>query len=1152
MKFTKLRIVGFKSFIEPTEFLIENGLTGVVGPNGCGKSNLVEAIKWVMGESSYKNMRASGMDDVIFSGSANRPARNTAEVGLVIDNSSRTAPANFNDNGTIEITRRIEREAGSIYRINGKETRARDVQLLFADASTGARSPSMVGQGRIGELIAAKPRQRRQILEEAAGISGLHSRRHEAELRLKAAEQNLDRLEDVLSQLASQLDSLKRQSRQAKRYRNLSGEIRKFEALLLYLRWLEVCHALNEAKKTFSGFISVLADATKAQANAAKNQAVYAHELPKLRENAAGKAASLQRIKHEQVDLDKEEAHTKNRLLELTNRKAQIESDAKREREILADNQTIFDRLSLEEEHLKSEEDNSANQREVAKDTLNITKTEQEESEKAYHTLTQELATLTARRRSTEKALSTVKHTFDRLEKQEKQASDDISKIENQLLNNLFIHKAQQDCEIAQKDHVEAEHTLSFCDTEITNARNREANARVSLNAVETELTTLETEARTLESILASGNAQKFTPLLDELKVKSGYETALGAALGGDLDVTTQEEADVFWAGTPENSNDPNLPEEAEPLLTFVTTPQKLKRRLKQTGLVEEDALLELAPLLKTGQLLVTRSGALFRWDGYQAKAGAETPSVLRLQQQNRLEDLQGLKENKAAQVNAHRDAYYKTQEFLNDTLKKEKLARENVRLTLGILTKSRENLSRMQNEESRLMERKRALTEKKKEILSSLSKAKDDFSDIHEKLSKLPENKELVEKLAKAQSILSTKRQQLSDARAVFDSLTNQASLRQNRLNTIQQERENWTQRAKAAMAHMENLEQRLSSCVAEEKNLADIPAHIARKRAQLFNQIDKAQEAHLIAQEELSIAEEKDKAAALAAKQALDTLSEIRESRARAEERLESVRQRKKDVARDISEKLDCAPDSLQSLAEIEETKNLPDAQMVDKRLDRLKNERQRLGGVNLRADTEMEEITQKRDELISERDDVIEAIKQLRQAIGNLNREGRDRLLLAFDDVNNHFKHLFTHLFGGGMAELQLTTSDDPLEAGLDIIARPPGKKPQTMTLLSGGEQALTALALIFAVFLTNPAPICVLDEVDAPLDDANVERFCNLLDEMARSTETRFLTITHNPITMARMNRLFGVTMAERGVSQLVSVDLQTAETYRETA
>lgn len=1149
MKFTRLRVLGFKSFVEPTEFLIEPGLTGVVGPNGCGKSNLVEALRWVMGESSYKNMRASGMDDVIFSGSLNRPARNTAEVTLVADNSERQAPASFNDAEILEISRRIEREAGSAYKINSRDVRARDVQLLFADASTGAHSPSMVGQGKVGELIAAKPLARRALLEEAAGISGLHNRRHEAELRLKAAEQNLERVDDVIAEIETQLDMLKRQARQAVRYRNVSGDIRKAEAGVLHLRWLAANAALSEADTSLAEATSLTDTRAEEQAIAGREQAEAASALPELRDNAARAGAALQRILLARETLDAEEQRIRDRFDELDRRLAQLGDDIAREEQMLADNSVILQRLEEEEQGLEAANAAMAERQAGALARRLGAETTLTESEGGLAELTEELAEITAARGQFERTIGEADERATRLRGQLADIDKELSDIDaSAALPAIASHR--EAVEAGEGQLKLAEDSATAAEMRSTAAREKQAAMREALADAERTLGRHEAEATTLTNLLSSSMSQGNEPIIDAVKVAPGFEAALGAAFGDDLDASTDETAPAHWRAMSASTIDPELPAEAEPLSAHVGAPAVIARKIAQIGIVARHDGPRLQPLLRPGQRLVSREGDLWRWDGYAAAAEAPTAAAQRLASRNRL----GVLEEEAAAARdivamkqSELDAANTEMRAANDH---ERQMRENWRDALRSRDGARDALAEAEREAARVATRRSALDEAKNRLATSLSEAEAALATAREGLAATQNPEELLERLASIREKVNEDRTALAEARSSLENMVREAETRTSRMAAIAIECQTWHERGANAEAHITTLSARRGEAEAEKQQLSEEPAKIEAQRQALLSEIAKAETVRSETADRLADGEAVLAAADKAARAALDRLAEAREHRGRGEERAVAATQRLSEVNERISEALECEPEATAELAGLKPGAPLPDLSDVERKLERYKQERERLGAVNLRAEAEAAEINERRDTLVGERDDLIAAIQRLRQGISSLNREGRERLIAAFDTVNDHFKELFTHLFGGGEAELQLTDSDDPLEAGLEIMARPPGKKPQIMTLLSGGEQALTALALIFAVFLTNPAPICVLDEVDAPLDDANVERFCNLLDEMSRQTDTRFVVITHNPITMARMNRLFGVTMAERGVSQLVSVDLETAERFVE--
>ncbi|MFD1197695.1 chromosome segregation protein SMC [Brucella gallinifaecis] len=1152
MRFSKLRLVGFKSFVEPMEFVIEGGLTGVVGPNGCGKSNLVEALRWVMGENSYKNMRASGMDDVIFSGSATRPARNTAEVTLFLDNSDRTAPAAYNDQDELQVSRRIEREAGSVYRINGKEARAKDVQLLFADQSTGARSPSMVGQGRIGELIQAKPQARRALLEEAAGISGLHTRRHEAELRLRAAEGNLERLEDVVGELGSQIDSLKRQARQANRFKALSADIRRAEASLLHLRWLQAKAQEGEAQSSLAQATSIVGEMAQEQMKAAREQAVAAHKLPEMREDEAKASAALQRLSIARSQLDEEDGRIRARRAELMKRLEQLSADIAREEQMVRENADLLARLDEEEQELTVSGEASGERDDELRAVFEDAEIRLQDSENALARVTAERAEAAAERTQIERVLQETKNRRDRLANQMETIERDIAAVVEQI-GGLFDPSEKRLAVEAATDVLAAsEDAVLEAEERVGAAREREVESRQPLSEAQTEHNRIETEAQTLMRILNAGETGQFPPVVEELHVEKGYEIALGAALGEDLDAASDTNAPVFWAYNPAAETDPALPDGCVSLDRLVKGPQQLRRRLAQVGVVSDNDGPRLQAALRPGQRLVSKAGALWRWDGYTASADAPTPAAQRLAQKNRLAELEQEAIAAAARVQAAQQAVQRFETSVREAVEQERVARDIWRSNQRKLDEAREALAAVERAAGQLATKRAGLEEAKARLEENLEEAQMRVVEAEDRLHEMPDMDAISERHAALAAEVQSNRARLAEARAAYEGQRREADNRMRRLAMIGLERRNWMSRAQNAQQQIAALNDRRSEAADEAETLAEAPEEIENRRRALFNELSQAEERRKQAADRLAQAEtaqaELDKAATLAIQQ----LATSREQRARAEERLTAAEERRKDAEARIIDALNCAPHEAIRHTGLKPEDPMPDTDQLERQLERLRIERERLGAVNLRAEEESQELIDRLEAIISEREDVIEAIKKLRQAIQSLNREGRERLLAAFDVVNVQFQRLFTHLFGGGTAELQLIESDDPLDAGLEILARPPGKKPQTMTLLSGGEQALTAMALIFAVFLTNPAPICVLDEVDAPLDDHNVERYCNLMDEMAASTQTRFVIITHNPITMARMNRLFGVTMGEQGVSQLVSVDLQTAEQLREAS
>jgi chromosome segregation protein len=1148
MQFTRLKLLGFKSFVEPSEFVIENGLTGIVGPNGCGKSNIVEALRWAMGESSTKAMRAQDMDQVIFAGSAHRPPRNTAEVVIVVDNSERKAPAQFNDSDILEVSRRIEREAGSAYRINGRDVRARDVQLLFADASSGARSPALVRQGQIGEIINAKPEARRRILEEAAGISGLHARKHEAETRLRAAETNLQRLEDVIGQIATQMDSLKRQARQTVRYKNISADIRRRQALLMALRWREAEAQIAEAERTRDLAVRAVADQTRLHLEASRKQSEAGEQLNPAREQAAITGAALHRLNLASAELDKEEARAKQRAEELDRRLAQLVADTERERALANDAVEVLARLVREEEALAAEENAVAGGEAAARDRLLAAEQQLTATEKAFDEATAQLASLIAKRGSLEGSLGGYRDRLTRI-------AAEVLQIEQEAGQGLAadggeLAKLREAATAAQEHLAKTDGETLRAEAARSAAVQALDLARKPLQAAEQNLHRLETEARTLAKMLGEQSKSLFPPAVDQVQVASGYEAALAAALGDELDAPFDAASPMHWAGADAGASDPTLPAGAEPLTQHVKAPEALTRALKQIGVVSRAEGNELRKALQVGQRLVSKEGDLWRWDGYTVTADAPTAAARRLAARNRLAEIDqetAVARDAVAKAKAEND---NAATELSNAEAAEMNARGLWRNAQSTYDNALQALADAERAAGEQQSRLSALSEARARLLANQNEIEASSTDASNLLASLPAVAVMEATLNAARTRLTNDRAAYTGAKADIDGIERERAARAYRLSSIGAERASWREREERAGLQIASIELRTSETKAERATLDEAPAKFAEQRNALLTEINAAEAKKREADDKLVAAEQVLADADKAERELRDALSSAREVSARDEARLEAARTRKHDLVREVTEVLGGEPTE-ERIAEALDTKGAEaEPAEVAAKLESLERERERLGAVNLRADEELTEVEKQHVGLTTERDDLVEAIKRLRQGIQSLDKEARERLTTSFQTVNEHFKKLFTGLFSGGTAELVLTGSEDPLEAGLDIIAKPPGKKAQSLSLLSGGEQALTAMSLIFAVFLTNPSPICVLDEVDAPLDDSNVERFCNLLEEMTRQTDTRFITVTHNPITMARMDRLFGVTMAERGVSQLVSVDLQTAQSYRE--
>jgi chromosome segregation protein len=1146
LKFTRLRLSGFKSFVEPTELYVEPGLTAVIGPNGCGKSNLFDAMRWVMGETRPSSVRGSEMDDVIFAGSAGRPARNVAEVTLFIDNSDRTAGGAYADSDTIEVSRRIEREAGSVYRINGRDVRQRDVQIFFADASSGAGSTAFVRQGQIGLLISQKPLARRAILEEAAGIGGLHQRRHEAELRLRAAETNLSRLEDVIREVEGQLANLKRQARQASRYRNLSGHIRKAEALAHYLRWTAAEARSAIAAEELSAAASQVATATDTAARASTVQSEAAAVLPPLRQAEAERGAAHHRLIAQREQLDAEEARAREAAQRIRQLITQAEADAEREQLLEHDADNALADLERENGVLNAAAENAEADLAAAGQLAAEMSETLAETERLLERLTAELAEWNAKKASLERGQNLAVALLDSSKNQLANAQARLNAALESAKDAPDVQAAENETETARAASEAARAAADAARARFQETETAEAAAREPLETCEREVQRLSAEIKALSELLHPEGEGLFPPLVDAVTVQSGYEAALAAALGDDLQAPLDNSSPHHWRDLGAFDFDPELPSGTKPLSDFVKAPPALARRLAMTGLVFPDQGASLQSQLKPGQRLVSARGDVWRWDGFVASADAPSLSAVRLAQRNRLTALEGEAET-AREARAARFADYSAAKEQRETAREAlRSAQQDERSAEQELIAAQDRATRAARAAAERASQLASLEAEMRRLTQSVEAAEESRASAVAGLEELGDGVQLSQDVADARGKTADARTKTGEARGALESLRREGEARKRRLATIADEQTRWSTRKADAQTHVGELTRRREELAGELAQAEQVPEQIAEKRVALLDAIAQAETARKEAsdarQEAETILADADKHA----KAADAALSAAREERARAQALSEAASQRIEELKTRIQDELECAPAELAERAEIKEGEELPPLEQAEKRVERLKQEREQLGGVNLRAEEEAAEQEARMTTLVADRDDLVGAIDRLRRGIQSLNKEGRERLLASFEKVNTNFQQLFTKLFEGGEAKLTFTESEDPLEAGLEIFARPPGKRLQSLALLSGGEQALTAMALIFAVFLVNPAPVCVLDEVDAPLDDANVERFCNMLNQMTEMSGTRFLVITHHALTMSRMDRLFGVTMAERGVSQLVSVSLAEAE------
>jgi len=1305
---TGLRIAGFKSFAEPVQVPVLPGLTGIVGPNGCGKSNVVEALRWAMGESSARSLRGGEMDDIIFAGTATRPARNLAEVVLSLEEAVGVAPAPMDQAPELEVIRRIERGSGSAYRINGREVRARDVLTMFADLASGPRASGMVSQGRVSALIGAKPEERRSVLEEAAGISGLRARRHEAELKLRQAETNLARSEDLLGQLGVQQEALRKQARQAARYRNLSGLVREAEG-----EWFAILVARAEAAIEAAQEIQAaraqslrLAEAAAEEAHRLAEAALAAIETPRAEEGVA--RTLLERRRVEAENLAAEAGRAEAALAEAEAALAQLLADLEDARAVEADARAAETRAQREAAGLASAEAQLPARIAGAEGEAAGMEAELAAAEARTEAATEAAAALAARANQLAAELAFADQRARRLAEQAAQLAAQRAAAEAQALPEAALaatdvalveaeaalERARSDLEGAERHRAEtasrataardaaraaeiergaAERARGAAIQRLQSARAREEAARraapamadaaqlpearaaataaqAALRTAEEALAaartareaaardaaaarTAEAAAQSAESRLkaefqglraATGDAGEADPIARTLTIPEGLEAALGAALGEGLEGGRGAGASRFWRALPPLDAAPPLPEGAVPLATLVGAPEELGRALSQIGLVAEGAALQAA--LRPGQALVARSGAMWRWDGYVLAPGAAKAGAARLQNLARLRQAearlaeaspaarvaeqaraaaaaaetraQSAEEEarrirnaaepaasralaRAAEIAARQDAAERR--LAEHRAQAERLAAERAEAEAALAeaealltaTPTIIGFQAEADEAARAQSAETALREARRQAETALSASREVQTSQRSRnaaaqallAAVIPqqerlgaEAQEANEALARARASraglpdLIEARAEVDGARLALAAIRGKAAEARGRAAVLRAEREGlaqrreaatadraaWAQRLSDAASRLATLEARRGEAAARGDEARRLPERVALAQQEAVRRLETAEAAHATARAGLDAAEARGREREETRRTTDAALVQAREAALRAEAGRESTLQAGAALAARTTERfgenaeLPAAPEDSSEAAE----------DRARRRAERLAREREEMGPVNLRAETELAELDARIAQIGLDREEVASAIAKLRGSIGHLNREARERLRAIFEQVDREFRNLFGKLFGGGRAHLALVGSEDPLEAGLEIYAEPPGKKLSALSLLSGGEQALTALSLVFAVFRCHPSPVCVLDEVDAPLDDANVERLCDLLDAMAE-TGTRFLIITHHALTMARMHRLFGVTMQERGVSRLLSVDLGEA-------
>ena len=1143
MKFQSVRISGFKSFLEPIEIEINKGLTGIVGPNGCGKSNIVEAIKWIMGENSARQMRGDGMDDVIFAGTDERPSRNFAEVTIKLNNSEKKAPAAFNHLSEIEISRKIEREKGSIYRINGKQVRARDVQLIFADSGTGARSSGIVSQGRIAQIIDASPENRRGILEEAANIKGLHSRRHEAELKLNAASNNLDRLLDIEKTYKEQLVELEKQGRKAARYRSIGDRLRKAEATLFSTLLFNAKTEYNILKNELH---TVTENVSKAQIEVSKNTTSkldILSKIPILRNIEAEKAAILQSLNITKIKLEEEQTSAKIALNNIIGQITQLEKDTSRENQIEEDAEKSLSSLILEEENLKIDTKNFSSKISEATQAVKSLKIKSDEADKKLSSITSEIYTINSDKSDLERRIINLNEKIENTQNQiSKFNLENYSKtLEANEIKILDLQK------LVSKNHL----LIDTFKKKLTQLETLELTLTKEKNIAANILNQTNAEINTLSSLLGDDSLNRNT-LEKNINTTDHLEDAIGSVLGETLLAPIYSNNEIienttYWRDGFDIKLTSPLPKEAMPLISKIKSSSILETALQGVGIVENEELaFKLQKKLTYGQALTTAEGGLWRWDGFVQPKGVKNSYSERLQQIARFKVLQ-------SQLPSQKESVFLIDKKLIEYSENIKKYRTDIIKLQSTLSGLNSDSNRLELENSKMEIQLTSSALLIKELKNTEVTSKVELIELKKQISHIVNLPSLLADELSIRNNAEQFRNNLTEAMAAEQQIKNHESFQLRNIAQIKHQKESWITRKQEAKSRLSSLHERLEFSKNEMDRLSNLPNDFDKKEEQIRIEIEAAIINRNLAADKLVITETSQNDAEKLEKESEKNVSMLRENMIKVQALLDLAHTKILNIEERIFEKLRIKSDQLSDLTGIKENNEIDsNIEALEKTVERLLNERESLGAVNLRAEEEMNEMNDKIEIMFKERIDLEEAIEKLRNGIFELNKEGRERLKKSFTVVNENFKNLFQKLFGGGNAELKLVGHDDPLQAGLEVLASPPGKKMQLLSLLSGGEQALTAISLIFSVFLCNPSPICILDEVDAPLDDTNVGRFCDLLNKIAEETNTYFMVITHHRLTMAKMDRLFGVTMEQKGISKLVSVDLEQASRIRDIA
>jgi chromosome segregation protein len=1133
LEINKLRISGFKSFADPVEIPILDGITGIVGPNGCGKSNLIESLRWAMGEVSAKRLRGGSMDDVIFGGTEIRPPKNHCEVTLSIDNPGRLGPAEIKDIERMDVARRIDRGDGSSYKINGKVVRAKDVQVLYKDAGMGAGSSALVSQGMVASIINSKPVERRNLLEEAAGVAGLASRRHEAELRLRGTEENLEKAEMIEKGLTDQMSSLRRQARQAQRRREIDALIRAAEATTLLVRRIasETRVALSEAAQASNEESVKQAMLSQLGLDRALSEA-EALAAPLLqRKIEAETAFALAKARVE--TLRREITSARTAIANATKAAERAAADIARDREELEN--LTEEALSLEDEVAGAQDDAETDVALIEEHTILL-----EEAREVLERMTSDAnsaadahSLLSAARDGLEKRLSDLSTRLDRSRQKIASGEARTRELRGEL---AALPQAPPEIEVFRALVDEAAVALESRSETKTTTDIALLEARTSLASINSMIGNLERELRALKATVGGNGAG------EACRAAEGCDEALASALGSAFHAPIGE-GDLHWWS---NGQQPSAvhPAGSSPLSDMVTVPEELLAAISAIGVARDEADAEaISRHLTSGQSVVTKDGWLWRWDGYRSRGNAEGAAVTR--RERRVREI----EAEIASLAERRD----TLDLPNleakaaDATKAETAARQALAIAERDLAEARRQIEHIERRRVELETMISAANETLSESAAQLEADTADVTAAREELDRHPSITASEATLRTARDAQTAADKAYDGARLALDRVRREAETRSVRTAAVRKQMAEIERRTATLKAGIAELEARRVEAIEEGKALLESDALQPDAEAEAIEEVEERLATLLETQDASKSLEETLTSARSQAREGETAIAVLKENRARLIAEMKAARESHDLLCRDIEERVKCRPEELEAVSGIKDVSDLPDLKACEERAERLQRERDTIGTVNLLAEQQLGEVEGKIGEAGKVRAELREAVRQLRDTIGKINSECRERLLEAFTAVDGHFRTLFKRVFNGGEAHLKLAGSDDPLEAGLEIFASPPGKKLQTMSLFSGGEQALMALSLIFAVFLIRPAPVCVLDEVDAPFDDANVDRMCRLINDLS-AEGTRFIVITHHALTMARCDRLFGVTMSERGVSRVMTVDVEQASAY----